>query len=1023
MDPLSERLKNMTPLQRAVFALKETQGRLDALERRRSEPIAIVGMACRFPGGATDPAAFWQLLANGVDAISEIPADRWNVDEFYDPDPAAPGKMATRWGGFLTGIDEFDNHFFAISDAEAARMDPQQRLLLELAWEALEDAGLAPAKLHGTKIGVFIGISVSDYGLMLSSDLSQSNAHVAAGTSLCLAANRLSFAFGFQGPSMALDTACSSSLVALHLACQHIRNGECEGALVGGANLLLSPIGAINLTKAGFCASDGRVRAFDAAATGYVRSEGAGIVMLKPLSAALKNQDPIYALIRGSAINQNGASNGLTAPSRAAQEQVLREAYQRSQVSPGEVDYVETQGTGTRLGDVIEATALGNVLRQDRPPGSRCALGAVKTNIGHLEAASGIASLMKAALALQHRELPPNLHFRKPNPDIPFDSLPLAVQRTLEPWPESAHPHFAGVSAFGFGGSNSHVVLEEPPARSTETAAVAASGPRLLPLSARTDRALHDLAQRYVDFLAGAPHHWADVCHTAAARRQHHDCRLAVLADSPDQATAMLKSVLSGQSPPDVFAGRKPFGRGLKTAFVYGSHAESWKPLVAGLAQSAAGFAAAGEEIDAACQRVLGWSLAGVQNDDARWNDPHWARSALVAVQLALTAWWRRLGITPDMVLGHGVGELAAASVAGILTTEDVLRLVAGSRGNGTPPNVALRPRAASLPFLSTVDGKLHSGTDLDASHWQSCIDSSDRINPAVAALADRQIDFCLEIGPSLAGEPVGGLLAKTCPTGVVLPSLLPANDGGLNGLTAVGTLYAAGADLLWERLGAENERCVRIPMYPWQRQRLWAPGKIRLTPAASQAPAPGETSPGQSPPALPTPAIETRRRPDLTAPYVAPRTKLEEAMIQSWATILRIDGIGIHDNFFELGGDSLQAIILLNHLQEQLGEAVPGHALFQVQSVHDLADYLRHNCPDAVLRKYPDEAVNGSSPPAMSAANGETATVTAGGGVSIPRLARDRQADDLLARLDELGDDEVESLLGKAIAEGEVSR
>jgi acyl transferase domain-containing protein len=463
MDQVAERLKNMTPLGRAVFALKETQAWLDALKQKLAEPIAIVGMACRFPGGAWDARSYWRLLCDRVDAIRETPADRWDVDAFYDPDPAAHGKMNTRWGGFLDRIDEFDNHFFGISDREALRLDPQQRMLLELAWEAMEDAGIPPSTLRGSRTGVFVGIAVSEYGIMLSTDLAQTDAHAAAGTSLCLAANRFSFAFGLQGPSMSLDTACSSALVAVHLACQNIRAGECDAALAGGANLVLSPIGTVNHTKAGFCAADGRVRAFDAAASGYVRSEGAGLLLLKPLAAALKNRDPIYAVIRGSAVNQNGSSNGLTAPSRAAQEQVLREAYARAQVSPGRVQFVETQGTGTRLGDAIEALALGNLLREGRAPGSRCAIGSVKTNIGHLETASGTASLMKAALALTHRQIPPNLHFHTPNPDIPFDALPLRVQQELEPWPDSAEPRIAGVSAFGFGGSNVHLVLEESP--------------------------------------------------------------------------------------------------------------------------------------------------------------------------------------------------------------------------------------------------------------------------------------------------------------------------------------------------------------------------------------------------------------------------------------------------------------------------------------------------------------------------------------------------------------------------------
>jgi acyl transferase domain-containing protein len=368
MSTVEKRLENMSPLQRAMFVLKETQARLESLQQRLNEPIAIVGMACRFPGGAGDLDAYWRLLCDGVDAIRETPPNRWDADKLYDPDPAAPGKMNSRWGGYLERIEEFDNLFFGISDREAARMDPQHRMLLEVTWEALEDAGLPPSTLRGAKVGAFIGISVSDFGILLATDLMQTDALAVTGTSLSLAANRLSFVFGWQGPSVALDTACSSSLVAVHLACQHIRMGECEMAVAGGTSLLLSPSGSINLTKAGFCAPDGRVRAFDASASGYVRGEGTGVVVLKRLSAALQDGDPIHAVIRGSAVNQNGSSNGLMAPSGAAQELVLRDAYSRAGVSPGQIQYVETQGTGTRLGDAIEALALGNVLQRDRTP-------------------------------------------------------------------------------------------------------------------------------------------------------------------------------------------------------------------------------------------------------------------------------------------------------------------------------------------------------------------------------------------------------------------------------------------------------------------------------------------------------------------------------------------------------------------------------------------------------------------------------------------------------------------------------
>ena len=479
MDLLEEQLSRMTPLQRAVVALKETRARLDELERRRSEPIAIIGMACRFPGGSVDPAGYWRALRSGTDAIREVPADRWNVDRYYDPDSRAPGKMNTRWGGFLDGIDEFDNHFFRISDREAMHMDPQHRILLELAWEALEDAGLPPGRLRGSRTGVFLGISHSEYGIMLSSELERTDAFVGTGTAHCIAANRISFLYGLSGPSLTLDTACSSSLVTVHMACQSLRAGESDLALAGGGSLILSPIGTINLTKAGFSAPDGRVRAFDAKASGYVRGEGAGLVVLKPLSAAQADGDPIYAVIRGSAINQNGASNGLTAPNGLAQEQVLRAACAQAGISPGQIGYVETQGTGTALGDTIEAITLGKVLRDGRETDRICAIGSVKTAIGHLEAASGVASLMKVALALKHRELPPSLHFETPNPSIPFDELPLRVQTECAPWLGTDEPRLAGVSAFGFGGSNAHAVLAEapdaPPALPRRRSGIAAS--------------------------------------------------------------------------------------------------------------------------------------------------------------------------------------------------------------------------------------------------------------------------------------------------------------------------------------------------------------------------------------------------------------------------------------------------------------------------------------------------------------------------------------------------------------------
>lgn len=1035
MDKSTEHLKDMTPLQRAVFALKETQTRLDAIERKQREPIAIVGMACRFPGGAVDSDSFWKMLCDGVDAIGEIPSDRWNVDDFFDPDPAVPGKMNSRWGGFLDRIDEFDNHFFAISDREAIRMDPQQRILLELTWEALEDAGLPPSTLRGTKVGVFVGIAISEYGMQLSHDYQQSDAYVSSGNSLCIAANRLSFALGVQGPSLALDTACSSSLVALHLACQAIRRGECDGAMVGGSQVILTPTGTMNVCKAGFSAPDGRVRAFDAEADGYVRSEGAGMVMLKPLSAALQNRDPIHAVIRGSAVNQNGSSNGLTAPSRTAQEQVLREAYRQSCVSPGQVRFVESQGTGTRLGDTIEALALGNVLGRDRTQGSPCLLGALKTNLGHLEAASGIASIMKTVLVLKHGQVPPNLHFQTPNPDIPFDTLQLEVPHRLMTWPDAPHPRIAGVNAFGFGGSNAHVVLEEPPASTNDASAAGPRRPRLLPLSARTDQALHELIERYNQFLRDDPPAWADICHTAAARREHYDCRLAVLADSPEQAADRLEDFGRQRSHPGIFAGRKPFGSDLKVAFLYNDDAECWKAVASRFAESAAGFSGAAESVDSACQQVMGWSLSTIGDEDFRWSSPAWAQPALLTLQLVLTAWWRRAGIVPDAVAGRGVGELAAAVTAGILTTEEALRLiVAGHSGNDTSIYRRMKPQPASLPFASAVDGKVHPGSDLDAAHWRSCVVDSHDITRALAGLVDRHMAVGLVMG---SGSPIDSNQPSPIPHSAFasfIPSLsLAANDGGVGLWTAIGTLYASGSDLKWERLAASPGGCVRVPTYPWQRQRLWALGRNSVTPPATETPAVTEQPRTPQWDANLVSSADVRNRPDLNAPYAAPRTKLEADMLHAWTEVLRIDGIGIHDNFFELGGDSLQATMLLNRLEEYLGQAIPGQVLFRLQTINDLADYIRRNCPDAVRRLHPEEGdvlidepvvhrdlPNGCDPVSVP----DPVPLSAENAAYLIRpVARDQQADELLSHLDELSDDEVELLLRQAAEEKETTR
>jgi acyl transferase domain-containing protein/acyl carrier protein len=657
------------------------------------EPIAIIGLGCRFPG-AKDAHAFRQLLRDGTDAITEVPRDRFDLDAFYDPDPQAPGKLNTRWGGFLEQVDQFDPHFFGISPREAARMDPQQRLLLEVALEALEDAGQLRERLAGTATGVFIGISNNDYGRMQFRDPALIDAYAGTGNALSIAANRLSYLNDFRGPSIAIDTACSSSLVAVHLACRSLWTGESTLALAGGVNLILSPAISINFSKAGVMAPDGRCKTFDSRANGYVRSEGAGLVVLKPLAQAIADADPIYAVIRGSAINQDGRSNGLMAPNPLAQEAVLREAYRRADVSPGRVQYVEAHGTGTFLGDPIEAKALGAVLAIDRPPERPCAIGSVKTNIGHLEAAAGIAGLIKVALALKHRELPPSLHFHEANPNIPFATLPLRVQTEFGPWPAQAGDAIAGVSSFGFGGTNAHVVLAEAPQvdsvrsdadRGMEYPPANFDAPRssyVLPLSARSADALRSAASAYRDLIinAGPAASMRDICYTASVRRTHREHRLALVGASAAQLADGLEAFLQSEAHPGLSSAHSVSSRQRKLVFVFPGQGSQWFGMGQTLLHQEPVFREVIERCDRAMRACGDWSLLAELNatdpSQSRLGEIDLLQPALFAIQVALAALWRSRGIESDAVVGHSMGECAAACVAGVLSLEDAARVI-----------------------------------------------------------------------------------------------------------------------------------------------------------------------------------------------------------------------------------------------------------------------------------------------------------------------------------------------------------
>lgn len=664
------------------------------------EPLAIIGIGCHFPGGATSPQAFWDLLCAGTDATREVPDDRWDVRKFYDPESKKSGKMNTFRGGYLERIDLFDAQFFGISPREAMWLDPQQRLLLQVAWEALEDGGQVADQLIDSDTGVFIGGFTLDYQLLQNFGVYsryELQTHSATGMMMTMLANRISYVFGFHGPSMAVDTACSGSLVALHLACQSIWNGECSLALAGGSNVMIAPTMTIAESKGGFLSPDGRCKTFDAAANGYARGEGAGIVLIKPLSRAQADGDQIYALIRGTAVTQDGHTNGITVPNQMAQEAVMRAAYRKAGILPQQIQYVEAHGTGTPVGDPIEARAIGAVLSEGRPVDEQCIVGSVKTNIGHLEAAAGVAGIVKTALALKHGQIPPHLHFHTPNPDITFDKLQLRVPTTLENWPATDGPRYAGVNSFGFGGTNAHIVLQEAPiaangstsevldeegiasGKRPTTASKDEARPYLLPISARSTEALQALAGSYHDFLVDTPHHLHDISYSASQRRSQHDYRLAITAHSKAEAVSKLEAYLADEPRAGITSGRIPLNERPKTVFVCSGMGPQWWAMGRDLLNNEPIFRASMERCAAELERHTGWSLLEAFTADeatSRMGEAEVAEPANFALQVSLAALWHSWGIEPDAIIGHSTGEFAAHYLAGALGFEDAVRLV-----------------------------------------------------------------------------------------------------------------------------------------------------------------------------------------------------------------------------------------------------------------------------------------------------------------------------------------------------------
>lgn len=722
--------------------------------KKRSEPVAIIGMSCRFPGGANSPEEFWNILEKGVDTVTEVPKSRWNIDDFYSPPPAKPGKMFTRSAAFLEEIDKFDAHFFGITPREANVMDPQQRLLLELSWEALENAGLAPDRLEGSDTGVFVGATSTDYLFLQVPDIEDFSGHAAFGTVHCIASGRLSFFYDFRGPNAAFDTACSSSLAAVHMAVQSLRAGECEVALAGGVSALLAPHVSVALCQWGALSPDGRCKPFSAAADGFGRGEGGGFVVLKRLADAAASGDNILAAIRGTAMTQDGRGTRLSAPNGAAQVAVFRKALADAGTDGAGVGFIETHGTGTPIGDPIEVAALTEVYGGRREDARDCYLGSVKANIGHQEAAAGIAGLIKAVLCLQHDGVPRQIHVDELNPALELTGTPFVVPTEHVDWPRAVEPRQAAVCSFGLSGTNVHLILEDSPAtalgrhrpESRKSNRRLTGGAQLLPISARSGPGLKDQIAEMVRFLTDGRADevsLADICYTASVRRSQHTHRATVVGASAQEMAARLDKLSQHERDP------RPVESGLseRLAILFTGQGSQWPGMGRDLLVAEPVFRRKVEECDRILTELAGWSVLQELAGDApsRLGNTELDQPAIFAIQIGLHALFEEWGVRPDAVVGHSSGEVAAAYCAGALSLEDACavihhrsRLMQRAAGGGRMAAIGLG-EAEARAAIERFGGRLEVAA-VNAPHLTTVAGDAGALEELTAHLNDRKI-------------------------------------------------------------------------------------------------------------------------------------------------------------------------------------------------------------------------------------------------------------------------------------------